>query len=444
VSKYIIILVLLFIPVSVAQDTLKINLEKSIDIAIENNHDLQLAKFDYELADEQITEAFGASVLPKIDARVDYLRAIRRGQIIIETPFFSGSFPQGTQNTFTIGANIEQPLFTGGIFYATSISRVFADISRKGYYSSQAELIKDVKRAYYAYLLSQRFTSLSLITLQAAEDNLKNSQSLFDAGLAPEYDLIRARVQVQNILPEVDQAKNSVKLAKNALRFVLGLDVDQAYVVEDSLVYNEIPVEDYATSSQIMSTENYTLQQLRLQIELQDKAVSYQFSRHFPELFLNGNWQTIAQENDPRAFSDWRYFNSVYVGLNLKIPIFNGMQTTSRVQQAKIDLKKAQEEFAKFDQLLRNQLDDILLKIKETKDRISAYASTINEAQLGYDISVKRYNNGLGTQLETIDSLVELTRARINYLDAVYTYYDLHAQLEALLASEVKPGTLPE
>jgi outer membrane protein TolC len=444
VSKYIIIFILLFIPFSVAQDTLKINLEKSIEIAIENNHDLQLAKFDYELADEQITEAFGASVLPKIDARVDYLRAIRRGQIIIETPFFSGSFPQGTENTFTIGASLEQPLFTGGIFYATSISKVFADISRKGYYSSQADLIKDVKRAYYAYLLAQRFTSLSLITLQAAEDNLKNSQSLFDAGLAPEYDLIRARVQVQNILPEVDQAKNSVKLAKNALRFVLGLDVGQSFVVEDSLVYKTIPVEDYATSSQIMSAQNYALQQLRLQIELQDKAVSYQFSRHFPELYLNGNWQAIAQENDPRAFSDWRYFNSVYVGLNLKIPIFNGMQTTSRVQQAKIDLKKAKEEFAKTDQLLRNQLDDILLKIKETKDRISAYASTINEAQLGYDISVKRYNNGLGTQLETIDSLVELTRARINYLDAVYNYYDLHAQLEALLASEVKSGTLPE
>jgi outer membrane protein TolC len=444
VSKYIIIFILLFIPFSVAQDTLKINLEKSIEIAIENNHDLQLAKFDYELADEQITEAFGASVLPKIDARVDYLRAIRRGQIIIETPFFSGSFPQGTENTFTIGASLEQPLFTGGIFYATSISKVFADISRKGYYSSQADLIKDVKRAYYAYLLAQRFTSLSLITLQAAEDNLKNSQSLFDAGLAPEYDLIRARVQVQNILHEVDQAKNSVKLAKNALRFVLGLDVGQSFVVEDSLVYKTIPVEDYATSSQIMSAQNYALQQLRLQIELQDKAVSYQFSRHFPELYLNGNWQAIAQENDPRAFSDWRYFNSVYVGLNLKIPIFNGMQTTSRVQQAKIDLKKAKEEFAKTDQLLRNQLDDILLKIKETKDRISAYASTINEAQLGYDISVKRYNNGLGTQLETIDSLVELTRARINYLDAVYNYYDLHAQLEALLASEVKSGTLPE
>jgi outer membrane protein len=437
-------LIFLYLPVSIAQDTLKLNLDKSIDLAIEYNHDLQIAKLEYERAEEQITEAFGTSVLPKIDGRVDYLRAIKRGQIIIDIPGFSGSFPQGTQNTFTIGATLEQPLFTGGIFYATSISKVYADISRKGYYSSQADLIKDVKRAYYAYLLAERYTALSLITLQAAEDNLKNSQALYDAGLAPEYDLIRARVQVQNILPEVDQAKNSVKLAKNGLSFVLGLDVEQEFVVEDSLVYKEIPVEDYSTSFQIMTAQNYTLKQLRLQIELWDKAVSYEFSKHFPELYFNGSWQTIAQENDPRSFGNWRYTNSVYVGLNLKIPIFNGLQTTSKVQQAKIDLKKAKEEFAKTDQLFRNRLDNLLLTIQETKDRISAYAANINEAQLGYDISVKRYANGLGTQLENIDALVELTRARVNYLDAVFNYYELHAQLEALLASEVKSGILPE
>jgi len=437
-------LIFLYLPVSIAQDTLKLNLDKSIDLAIEYNHDLQIAKLEYERAEEQITEAFGTSVLPKIDGRVNYLRAIKRGQIIIDIPGFSGSFPQGTENTFTIGATLEQPLFTGGIFYATSISKVYADISRKGYYSSQADLIKDVKRAYYAYLLAERYTALSLITLQAAEDNLKNSQALYDAGLAPEYDLIRARVQVQNILPEVDQAKNSVKLAKNGLSFVLGLDVEQEFVVEDSLVYKEIPVEDYSTSFQIMTAQNYTLKQLRLQIELWDKAVSYEFSKFFPELYFNGSWQTVAQENDPRSFGNWRYTNSVYVGLNLKIPIFNGLQTTSKVQQAKIDLKKAKEEFAKTDQLFRNRLDNLLLTIQETKDRISAYAANINEAQLGYDISVKRYANGLGTQLENIDALVELTRARVNYLDAVFNYYELHAQLEALLASEVKSGILPE
>ncbi|MGB5848328.1 MAG: TolC family protein [Ignavibacteriaceae bacterium] len=436
-KKIIFIMLAFYLPFLGAQDTLKLNLEKSIDLAIIKNHDLKIAKLEYERAEEQITEAFGLSVLPKIKGVVNYRRAIQRGEITLETPFFSGSFPQGTINTFTIGASLEQPLFTGAVFYATRISKVYAEISEKGYYSSQANLIKDVKRAYYAYLLAKEFKNLSLVTLKAAEGNLKNSKALYEAGLAPEYDFIRSRVQVQNILPEVEQSKNSIKVAKNTLRYILGLDLEQPFNVEDSLVFAELSTDDYETSQRIMNNQNFTLQQLKLQIELQDKAVSYEFSKHFPELFLTGNWQTAAQENE-RAFSSWRYINSVYVGLNLKVPIFNGFQTTSKVQQAKIELMKAEEEFSKTDQLFNNQLDNLLLRIEETKNKISAYDATINEAQLGYDISVKRYSNGLGTQLENIDALVALTRAKINYLDAIFTYYELHANLEALLASEVK------
>jgi outer membrane protein TolC len=441
-KKILILIITCYLPLSFSQDTLRLNLNKSIDLAISKNHDLKIAALEYQRADEQILEAFGSSVLPKIDGIVNYNRALKRGEIILETPFFSGSFPLGTENTFTIGVNLEQPLFTGAVFYATRISKIYAEISEKGYYSSQANLIKDVKRAYYSYLLAKEFKTLSLVTLEAAEDNLKNSKALYEAGLAPEYDFIRAKVQVKNILPEVEQAKNSIQLAKNTLRFVLGLERDVPFVVEDSLVYNELPTEDYSTSTKLMDANNFTLQQLKLQIELQDKAVSYEFSRHFPELFLTGNWQTTAQENDPKPFNRWRYINSVYVGLNLKIPIFSGMQTTSKVEQAKIDLMKAKEDFAKTNQLFANQLDNLLLKIDETKNKISAYAATIEEAQLGYEISVKRYSNGLGTQLENIDALVAFTRAKINYLDAIYTYYDFHAQLEALLASEVEVGTI--
>ena len=119
------------------------------------------------------------------------------------------------------------------------------------------------------------------------------------------------------------------------------------------------------------------------------------------------------------------------------MPIFDGWQTTSRVQQAEIDLKKSQENLVKTNRQLNNQLDDILLKIEEAKNRISAYAATIKQAKLGYDISIKRYNNGLGTQLENIDALVAYTQAKVNYLEAIYNYYDLHSQLEALLSSEV-------
>ncbi len=147
---------------------------------------------------------------------------------------------------------------------------------------------------------------------------------------------------------------------------------------------------------------------------------------------------TAWQENDPRSFSDWRYKNAVHIGLNLKVPIFNGWQTTSKVDQAEIELLKAEEEFQKTNKFLKNQLEDILLKIEEKLFQIDAYSATIEQAQTGYDIALKRYSSGIGTQLENIDSLVELTRAKINYLNAVFEYYDLHARLEELLSTKVQ------
>jgi len=101
-------------------------------------------------------------------------------------------------------------------------------------------------------------------------------------------------------------------------------------------------------------------------------------------------------------------------------------------------LLKAQEEYQRTNKLLKNQLEGVLLKIEEKLFQIDAYSATIEQAQTGYDIALKRYSSGIGTQLENIDSLVELTRSKINYLDAVFEYYDLHAQLEELLSTKVE------
>ena len=437
-KKLLLVFIFFTLPIAFGQTELVLDLNKCIELALEKSHDLKLAKLESEKADEQITEAFGSSVLPDIKGTVDYRRGLKLGEIIIDIPGFSGSFPQGTENTLSVGVTVDQPLFTGAVFFATRIANVYAEISQKSYYATKAALIKNVKRAYYSLLVSRQFLELSNITLKAAKDNFKDAEAMYKAGLVPEYDYIRANVQVQNILPELERAENSIVLAENGLKLVIGLDLEQQIEINDSLIFNKIDVENYENYSLILEEKNFTLQQLRLQIELMDKAASYQFSKHFPELYLFGSWSSIAQENDPRSFSDWRYKNSVYVGVNLKVPIFNGWQTTSKVDQAEIDLLKVQEEYHRSNKLLKNQLEDILLTIEEKLFQIDAYSATIEQAQLGYDIALKRYSSGIGTQLENIDSLVELTRAKINYLDAVFEYYDLHARLEELLSTKVE------
>lgn len=417
-------------------ELVKLDLEKSIKLALEYNHDLKIAKFEQMKAEEQVDEAWGSSVLPKINGFAEYNRALKRGVITIEAPEFgfSGSFPQGTENTLTLGATLEQPLFTGAIFLATRVAKTYAEIQNKFVDATEDEVVVNVKRAYYSVLLAEEVVDLAKMNLSFAEDNLKNTEVMYNAGVVPEYDYVRAKVQVQNLIPELQEAVNSYLLSKNLLKLVTGLPLDTEIEINDSLYLREIPVENKNELDEVMLQRNPTIKQLELQIQLSDYAASYEFTKHFPELYFNGNWQTQAQENDPRSFNRWRYNNSVYIGLSLRIPIFDGFQTTSRVEQAEIDLYKAKEQYNKATKELKNALEDVLLSISQTREKLDSYKATIEQAELAYDIAQKRYSSGVGTQLETIDAMVSLTRAQVNYYNTIYDYYILHAQLDQLLS----------
>jgi outer membrane protein TolC len=420
------------------KDTIALDLQKSIELAIEFNHDLKLAKLEEEKAEEQVREAWGSSVFPNISGNINYNRAIKRAVIIIDAPEFgfSGSFPQGTENTLTAGATLEQPLFTGAIFLAVRVAQTYAEIQNKMVDATKSEVIVNVKKAYYSVLLAKEVLELANLNYRLAQDNREDTEKMYNAGVVPQYDLVRSRVQEKNLIPEVNQAENSLLLAENLLKFVTGLELTQPIKIIDSLKLEEMPVSSYDESVQRLLSNNFQLRSLELQINLQDDNTSYQFTKHLPELYLNGSWQAQAQENDVRPFSRWRYFNSVYVGLNLKVPLFDGFQTSSRVEQAKIDLLKAKEEYNRTVKALKNNLLDVTLSINQKKEELEAQKATIEEAQLAYDISVSRYASGVGTQLETIDAMVSLSRAKVNYYTAIYDYYILQAQLNQLLSRE--------
>ncbi|HSP89151.1 MAG TPA: TolC family protein [Ignavibacteriaceae bacterium] len=419
-------------------DPVQLDLQKSITLALEYNHDLKLARFEQMKADEQVNEAWGSSVFPKISGFADYSRALKKGVIIIDAPElgFSGSFPQGTDNTMTIGATLEQPLFTGAIFLAVRVAKTYAEIQEKFVEATQDEVIVNVNRAYYSVLLAEEVVDLEKMNLGLAEDNLKNTEAMFKAGVVPEYDYIRAKVQYQNLIPELQQAENSYVLSKNLLKLVTGLDLETEIIVSDSLDLEEIPLTNQEEYDELLLSRNPALKQLELNMSLTDDNISYQFTKHFPELYFVGNWQMQAQENDPRPFNNWRYNNAVFIGFNLRVPIFDGLQTTSKVEQARIEFYKAQEQYQKTASQLKNNLEDVLLSIDQTKKQLESYRATIEQAELAYDISQKRYASGVGTQLETIDAMVSLTRAQVNYFNSIYEYYILYAQLDQLLAKK--------
>lgn len=418
------------------KDTVSLTLSKTMELALKNNNDLKISFLNKSIADEKVSEAWGSAVMPDISGNINYRKALKKGVFNIEAPGFSGSFPVGTDNTMTASLNLEQPLFSGAAFIGIRVAQTYSDIAATYYESAKNELKVQVKQAYYSYLLAQEVVKLSKQNLTLAEDNLKNTQSLYRAGMISEYDLVRAGVQVQNLIPEIQSAENAVKVAENLIKLITGLNMENRISISDSLTYTVQTLSEFEDYYERIMQANPLIKGSELETLFRDDAVTARFAQHFPTLSLFGSWQTEAQEDDGRAFSNWRYNSSSSIGLTLKIPIFKGFQTSSIVEQAKLDYQIALENHDKTKRVLSNQLNDLMGTIERDKQRLEAYKAAINQADLAYSIAVKRYNTGLSTQLEVVDAMVSLTRAKVNYLTAIYDYRISLAKLDQLTAKD--------
>lgn len=412
-------------------------LDKALSTAFENSHDLTKVKLDKLKSGYQVTEAWGSAIFPKISGQVNYSRAIEKTVFVIETPFFSGQFPAGTDNTITSSFNLSQPLFSGSAFIAVRIANNFAELNSLAVKDFKSKLIFNVKRAFYAVLISEEFYQLTVLNRKRAVDNHRDTKVMFEQGLVSDYDVIRAKVQLDNLEPALIQAENSVKMAKNNLKLLMGLDYSQEISVKGELKTLEVEISNEEELINNVLEVNPFIKQLELQSLLQKDNVSLNFAQHLPSLNAFANFQSQAQENDGRGLKNFRFKNSLSVGFTLKLPIFEGFQISSRVEQAEVDYLKSMENLSQYRQILQNNADQALLKLREATRRILSQSSTVKQAERGVEIAKERYKSGLGTQLELLDSEIALDQAKLNKLSAIYDQIIAKAELDQLLASDI-------
>ena len=217
----------------------------------------------------------------------------------------------------------------------------------------------------------------------------------------------------------------------------MGIELSSEINVSGSLNYisKDFKVDD--SGIQRLNSNNSLLKQSEMQTKLQDLSSSYQYSQHYPELRAFGNWQMQSQENDDRSISNWRFINSVSIGLNLRVPIFKGFSNDSKYQQAKIDYDKSVESLTKTKKELHRDYENTVLSIKKAVAQITSYQSAVDETEKGYQIAQKRYSSGLSSQIEITDALVSVSQAKYNYINSVYVYNILQARLDLLLGKSI-------
>jgi len=417
-----------------AASPIVLTLDKALEIALQQNRDIQLAEQDRLKADAQVAEA-RSGAFPQLNLTGVYTRNIKNmvmfippNSIINPTPK-TQTFEFGLANAYSASATLSQPLFNWRVNTAMDIASTYADYMDRAYQGTQEDVALQTRKAFYGALLMRELVQANREGLDVVRANLDNVRAQYKNGTAAEFDLLRAEVQVANTEPLFIAAENSYELAKNSLKNILAIPLEQQIEVQGDLTYQELPADIMARRRAEALATNSQIAQLSLQESILEKNITIERAAHFPTLNLTGAYQWQSQDNTFK-FGNYLWANALNVGLQLSLPLFDGFKASARTEQAIVDHQKIITVRQKAEEGLRLRIQSLELKMTEAKKRIEGQEKSLGQAHKAVQIAQTRFKSGVGTQLELMDTQVAMTRTQTNYAQAIYDYLVAMAEWE--------------
>ena len=432
-KRIIFITLLSFGLVANAQEVKTLTLKEAINYALENKADAKKAKLSVENSEYQI-QAIRAGALPQISANGN----LTYNPILQTTVIDGAGFGQpGTtiQAAFgqpwisTAGLSLTQALFDQSVFIGLKAAKSTREFYQINEQLTEEQVIERVANNYYqVFVQRQKLTVLdsTFKNTTKVKDIIKGQ---FDNGLAKKIDLDRILVKISNINTMRQQVINAVQIQENALKFFMGMPIETKI---------EIPQKAFEVSLQsLIETPNTANRSEYLLLKKTEELLLFQKKSiealYYPTLSLTAGYNFIGQGprlplgGKPADGVYWSDFSSI--GLNLRVPIFTGFSTRSKVRQADIKLKTNQADLDDtklgLDLAFANaktQIDNSLITIQNQKENAQLATEVLDNTR-------NNYIQGLAPLTDLLDAENSLTEAQNNYTSALLDYKLAEIQL---------------
>jgi OMF family outer membrane factor len=285
-------------------------------------------------------------------------------------------------------------------------------------YERQLEVLRlDVSNDYYNLQEADQQVEISRQAVVDAEASLKDARALEQAGVGTRFDVLRSQVQLANANQDLVRALSQQRISRRQLAQRLSLpqsvDISAADPVEVAGLW-ELPLED----SIILAFKNRPeLEQQLVQREIGDRRREQALAAIRPEVTLFANYSVLDQFDDGIGSAD-----GYSVGARLRWNLYDGGAAVAQAQQRERDIEIAEARFADARNQIRFQVEQSYSNLRANFENIQTAQVAVAQAEESLRLARLRFRAGVGTQTEVINAETELTRARVNRLNAILDY----------------------
>lgn len=394
-----------------------LTLAECLHHAAAGNYSLVVSGHDRQIAAENIVQA-KSGYLPRVDFTGGYTLMLK---------------PQA----FTFGGQAAETQDPDFGFFSLAVTQTLYDFGRTAARAKRAALLTDavgddftaqkkdvflqVVEAYYGILEAKKLVRAADDEVAQRTDHLRVASNLYEQGVVTRNDLLQAQVKLAESTQNRLAADNRLENRWLYLDYLIGQPLTFRAELSDTLA--PLPEEASGRTAEQAFAKRPEIAALTKVVEAGRADVSEIRTGYLPEIYTAAGVDYVENSKVRE-----QAIYSATVGL--RINLFDGLATTSRLRQSVQNLSKNKDSLRMAKEQIRLELQTAINDAKVAAQRIKTVEEAIKQGEGNLRINRDRYQEQVGTATDVIDAQTLLTQIRTDYFRAVYDYQVATARVQ--------------
>jgi len=362
---------------------------------------------------------------------------------------WSGSYTQPLLRNFGIDATRQQ-------LQVTKINRDISDVQLR---STITNTVSNVRNAYWDYVFAVQAVEVTKQSLDLAERLVRDNQTRVEVGTMAPIDVVQAQSQAATARQNLVAAQSTMRTAELALkRLIVGGTSDPNWSVRlDPVDRPEFTPQTFDIEAAVRRAlnERTDLEIAKKNTQMNDVTLKFLQDQMKPQADLVANYGVIGLGGTQLVKAPGSSVNSLPIGfvpggyidalsplfrndfprwtvqLNFSYPIGLSAQQAN-VARARVQLNQAQAQIKQVELQVATDVTNAALTAQSNSERVQAAQAARELAQKQLEAEQSKFEVGMSTNYNVIQSQRDLATAQNNELQAILNYRKSLVEVERL------------
>lgn len=427
---------------ALSADYKTISVEEAVKISLANNFDYKIAELKMKEADERVNAVWG-ELFPVLESEASFSRQdADKGIMSLSDGSLDLKFVQ-----MKFGIN------PGTFYNSLQTSRSLYGVSREEMRRVKSDIELQVIKSYFSLILYEEMITLRKEAIALFESNLKDVKNMYSTGSLPRFDFLQAQVELNSQKPLLYAAENDYRTSLDNFNYLLGSS--DLYKADFASLERNIEKISYENENQkIEALVSYAMKSRPEIIQIQKKMETAEHKKNlyesyyiWPTFVIGGYYgMTKADPNKvdmglpnnlnpdlSQIAGDNKWQNNWQVNVSATYrwgSLFRLDSAGAHAREEKLAMQEAAEEMMRLKKRILINISSSYSRLFTAYQTILSEKDNVETANEGFRIARESFKAGVIKNSDLISSQYLLTTAKINYINAINSYYTALAELK--------------